>query len=484
MMTAINNVHRVVTLIEFLFLNIFIVCYSAGQPKNYRAFLMWQIDTTKHYKIWFSKNPNEFLDRENQARFIAACRNNPQITFSFIYSGTSLSEQALQSLKDFCNQNQIKPVDFDTAILPLLKQDEDKELYQLALKEIKEKWGNLASASDCARLIVPILEQFGIYSDFDLELLFSSLPKVVRVNAPVLCPVEFMRKAMLDLPCINNELLMVSFDPEHPSKISPEALAQVRRLQAAVKACYADPQKALTTHPIPGLSLELETEVDTIIKQFFTENPNADIFAFRQFVLQLNLSDYARMQLHGKTIIKEEKGKPDWLGRYIEVLKTDSANYLCWRIRYDPDLKLSAEDILAKKLEILKHNLYVYSVMYISGPMNYFNLSDKIPPAGFKVQGNAFCSTISPASEWQCILNNFKAISIQSNGFADKIVSKNTLAHQRSQDQADPLALVAPANDLSWTPLGESIRQKRAAQACQKVQKKQKLTTPQRKNIL
>lgn len=436
---------------------------------------MWQIDITRHYKIWFSKEPNEFLSPENQARFIKACSDNPQIKFSFIYSGTCLNAQAKRDLLDFCNKYAIAPVDFDVIIEKHLKNPEDQKLYHLAKKEIQAKGGNMAGASDCTRLIIPVIEQYGTYSDFDVALYFADLPKIMTVRASVLAQVEFVREAMIDLPCINNECLMVSFDPNDPQRLHPDALAKIKRLQQSVIERYANPRQALTSHPIKGLDIELATDTALFITQFFKANPSADIFAFRQHVLQLDLNEYARVKL-GEV---NEKGHFDWFSSYKNALEKNPLEYLLWRAQVDPDLQLSTQEILAKKLEILKHNLYVYSVMHISGPTNYHVLAhDSVPAAGFCVRGSQFRASITPEKAWQAVLNAFKDVSLNLNGFVGKIISQNTVQNQQAQSKDNGLELLPPLSDQSWTPLGEALRHKRAAQALDKDRLKACRTSP------
>ena len=158
--------------------------HNQFNPKGFQP--TYRFDITKYFKIWFSKNPANFLGIENELRFIQMRESNPTATLTFVYSSTCLNAEALNKLKDFCKRHKITPVDFDTDVVTLLTHDSDKAMYTLAQEEIKRtlnnSGGNLAAAADCVRLIAPIIEKFGIYADFDLACNLSNL-KVQTVDS-------------------------------------------------------------------------------------------------------------------------------------------------------------------------------------------------------------------------------------------------------------------------------------------------------------
>ncbi len=123
----------------------------------------YSVQTKAHYKIWFSKSPDSFLPLENQLRFIRMRQKNPSRKLSFIYSANCLSNSALKALIPFCKTYDIQPIDFDSEVdtqtSPL--KDQDKSIFQIAQDEIahcrNQTGGSMAAASDCARLIVPLI---------------------------------------------------------------------------------------------------------------------------------------------------------------------------------------------------------------------------------------------------------------------------------------------------------------------------------------
>jgi hypothetical protein len=110
----------------------------------------------KFYKIWFSDKPDVFLGIENELRFIRMRENNKTHQLALIYSSKCLNRNARKKLKKFCQKYTIQPVDLDTQVRDMLTEQLDIDLYNIAQLEIQntldKNYGNLAAASDCARL--------------------------------------------------------------------------------------------------------------------------------------------------------------------------------------------------------------------------------------------------------------------------------------------------------------------------------------------
>ncbi|MBI2792482.1 MAG: hypothetical protein HYX61_11035 [Gammaproteobacteria bacterium] len=437
---------------------------------------MWQVDTTKHYKIWFSKKPSEFLDVENQERFIQACHDNPHITFSFIYSADCLDAAAIVQLKSFCDKYHIKPIDFDKEIPPLLQDEQDKKLYGLAKKEIaftcKNEGGNMAAASDYSRAMRAIIEKFGIYSDCDVGIKFSSVPKILPVKEPVVFPVEIVKEARVSIPALNNEFLAFAFDPNEPEKIDPIALKRLRLLQAELMKRATIEESTFFKLPLEGISTDLipTSQEAFVLKQFFIENPAADIFTLRRYLEKFDVKEFIRMKSLEfpseilSEYLQEVESEEDYKQAYIKFLKKDAIGYILWREYADPSLSLSAEEIIDVKTATLKHKLYVMSVAGISGPVNYHALfQDKVPKQGFTVLGNQFFASISPAEKWQEIVNAFEDSSIQANNLSKNVLSQNKESIRRKRHRAEnqPLMLEELLSDQSWTPLGALRKEQR-----------------------
>ncbi len=445
---------------------------------NDKGLCMWIVDTTKLYKIWISKYPDVFLDEENQALFLQDIKKNPQATFSFVFSSSCLSKTAVSELKTFCEKHKIKPFDFDTDLPPLLKTDQDKKLYELAKKEFQlacaNEGGNLAASSDNDRVIVPLIEQCGIYSDFDVGVDFSSKPKLMQVKAPVVFAVEFLNELGVTLPVVCNEFLAVAIDPSNPTQIHPDALKRISFVQAEMIKRYSQGANSFFEHPTRKLKtdINLESEEARFIKHYFNEHPDADIFAFRKYIQQLNMVEYIRVMT---LTMPFEMNKEAMLGneeevkaKYVAWLEKDKLGYILWRAKADPDFNqtVTTSAIIEKKLALLKYNLYVYSVTNVSGPINFHAFyQDKVPAEGFSITGNIFSAVAQPAQEWSELLQCFRNSSLQDNGLKDCVVSDNNLEAQRKskekQSQTDPLGLREPLSHQSWTPLGDHLKQNR-----------------------
>ncbi len=443
---------------------------------NNKGLGMWVVDTTKLYKIWVSKNPDVFLDDENQDLFLKDLQKNPQATFSFVYSSSRLGKTAIDELKAFCAKHKIKPFDFDTDLPPLLKTEQDKKLYELAKKEFElacaNEGGNLAASSDCDRVIVPVIEECGMYSDFDVSVDFSSKPRLVEVKAPVVFSVELVKELGVTIPAINNEFLAVAIDPANPSKIHPDALKRISFVQAEMIKRYAQGAKSFFEHPTKNLKtdINLESEEARFIKHYFNEHPNADIFAFRKYIQQMNIVEYIRVMI---LTMPFEMDKEAILGneaeieaKYVAWLEQDKLSYMVWRARaeVDFDSTVTTSDIVEKKLALLKHNLYIYSVTNVSGPINFHAVyQDKVPAQGFSIMGNVFAAVMQPANAWSEYLQFFRESSLLGNDLSTCVISDNNLETQRraKQNQTDPLALREPCSHQSWTPLGELAKEKR-----------------------
>lgn len=262
-------------------------------------------DITRYYRIWFSKNPEVFLGVENELRFIRMREKNPTATITFIYSSKCLNQTALINLEKFCKRHQITPVDFDTELSACLTDEKDKQLYECARQEIQQtiqkKNGNLAAAADCVRLLISVIEKYGIYSDFDVEMSLSSLNvSTLQIRAPVLLNADMIQtKTVFINP--NSDFLAFSFDLQNPEKLSNEALLAVRALQQKIIKNYTDPFKPETilTRNLKSTDLVKFPTLPNVFDAFTKTKPNESkhhtIFDFRKFVLSLKdpkLTDY------------------------------------------------------------------------------------------------------------------------------------------------------------------------------------------------
>jgi hypothetical protein len=248
-------------------------------------------DLTRYYKIWFSSNPDQFLGIEDKLRFIRMREDNPREKLHFIFSRVYLTPKAHEDLNKFCTQYKINPIAFEDLESRLL-HDQDKELYKIAQLElincISGTGGNLASASDCVRLLVPIIEQYGIYSDFDVRSCLSKLQtQYVTLRGPLLFPAETLildQQSALLSP--NSDFFACSLDKENHKNLSRDALGAIRRLQAVILKKYLRPMSAEKIFGLINLNdIKLYPELSRIFSEFHRLCPaNPSIFDFRDYV--------------------------------------------------------------------------------------------------------------------------------------------------------------------------------------------------------
>lgn len=148
------------------------------------------IDTTKHFKIWFSKNSDEWMPIANRLRLIRHRQRHPDHTIYLVGADRFLSEEAIKKRNAFCQEHQITYLDIDNDLPRLIKEGNDKDvkLLQLANDQLDAFFkvdrenlplqGNLAAASDALRWVSALLDR-GIYSDLDTEIDFQNVPKCI-----------------------------------------------------------------------------------------------------------------------------------------------------------------------------------------------------------------------------------------------------------------------------------------------------------------
>lgn len=86
------------------------------------------IDTRKHFKIWFSANPDEWMPIRNQRRLIRHQEhNNDKENFlQLIGAKRLLSEKSKVDLDNFCRRHKISYLDIDEDLPGLIAQQTDR----------------------------------------------------------------------------------------------------------------------------------------------------------------------------------------------------------------------------------------------------------------------------------------------------------------------------------------------------------------------
>lgn len=139
---------------------------------------MMKLDTTKHVKIWISKDPDEPLGARNELRLIRHRVKHPHHTIHLVTDMTRLSLAGIIKLQKFAARHSI--ILHPISELPIRSAREAK-LMKYVQRELTEYWGNPAAASDMLRWFKSVLS-LGIYSDFDREMDFRGLPHEIEIQ--------------------------------------------------------------------------------------------------------------------------------------------------------------------------------------------------------------------------------------------------------------------------------------------------------------
>lgn len=251
-------------------------------------------DITRYYKIWFSINPDSYLGVEDQLRFIEMRQNNPSATLSFIYSSTCLSPTAIQELNQFCAQHNITPVEFES-LKSEMQQPQDQELYACAETEIQqtleETGGNMAAASDCTRLLTPVIEKYGIYSDFDVRVSLTQINvERLLLRGPILFTAEYMPIPPNVVLMSNTDFLAFSLNTQIPAQLSEEALRSLKNVKDYIIKRYKEPFAWSTFSPdIKINQMANSSEIQLIMDNFHLLYPdNPTVFNFRKYLTSLS----------------------------------------------------------------------------------------------------------------------------------------------------------------------------------------------------
>lgn len=386
----------------------------------------WTFYTKKHYKIWFSKDPNEFLDSENLLRFAAVATRNSDVHLSFIYSAGCLNSNAIHNLKIFCAKYKITPLDFDTDIPKLLAENNckdaaDQDLYNLAEQEIKNtlanQGGNFAAASDIVRLLLPVTLKCGFYNDFETQMDFSSTPAFIECDSPII-----LNNAREGL---NNDSIAVAIDKENATQLAAEAKTMIMKAQRKILLNYQSPQSAILSEVRKYDSASKPTFA--IVKNYFEKYPTSTIFELRKFFQDV---DFAKMMelfprymlIRRSSVASEEEMKLKFGNNLIR-----SVYGLCKELNTSDPLKIA--DTVSNNI---KHTILLCSVVAITGPCMLDVIFDE-PFADF-----------------------LKSYSRQSNMKGMYEEEKATDLHKKHKpEQEDKLS------DLSWTLRGATQKKER-----------------------
>lgn len=276
---------------------------EARQPlENYT------LDLHKHVRIWFSTNPDVFLNQENQLRLVRFRAQNPTDSISLIYAKQLLSDSAHSELLAFCSKHAIKPIELSSLKADLANETE-KELMSYVEAEIEHMknhtGGNPASASDTLRWLIYPLDS--IYSDFDTTINTQGLPPTIQTQAPIiLC----MGSGMMPAP--NPTVLLCNNDiigMPRPNSSAAAALQKekISLMQNEILNNYRQRDLTFTKldsryKDVGGLSLTSFCSLEN------TEICGETIFALRQRIDEIFATDESFVVFAIKELLRE---RPD-----------------------------------------------------------------------------------------------------------------------------------------------------------------------------
>ncbi|MDP3267857.1 MAG: glycosyltransferase family 88 protein [Legionella sp.] len=213
----------------------------------------------RHVKIWLSKDKDVFLNLENQIRLVKMRDINPDDEINLIYDGHLLSPKALEDLNAFCTRYNIVPKNIHTDVFPLCQTDKERQLIEIYKDEMAhlDKGGNVAVGSDILRWLKPVYE-LGTYSDFDVHVDTSTLPKTISVEKPILLNIgSSIFNIHTDTILINNDRIAVVH--------SEDALAHIEKIQQAI-CDNCSKQQSSGTNFIEQYLTNSEKQLSQIIK--------------------------------------------------------------------------------------------------------------------------------------------------------------------------------------------------------------------------
>lgn len=412
----------------------------------------------RFFWIWFSKDPAQFMGIENEVRLIRARHLHKNTEFTLVYSEKVLDSETLVKLKTFTKKHNIKLLDFDKELPHFLKHEIDKKIYQLAKDEIAysqdEQGGNLAAASDCVRTLIPLIENWGNYTDFDVRFNFSK-KRTCQVKSPVVLKVDIDREKLnIPIPSLNNDLMFVARESDQKT-LTSDAIHRIRLVQKQILKRYSDVEAALFQHPIRGLStaLDLHQDYSAIVKDFFRKHPKANIFAFRKFVKSLDIVKYFEgISPQDRKLIFGQETMADLtaeslaiaFGKYVveeQIKKTLSQEEIS---RSSSGLKKITE----KMMERMRHRLNTIAVTWISGPINYFSLYEDILPS------DAIFKDGEVLNIWLTYVKLLESSGYESNHLVRYIPSISPHFLDKEAIIENPLESIGIFGDQSWSTQG------------------------------
>ena len=194
----------------------------------------YTLATDKLYKIWFNSDPDHFLSEKNKLRLEELRIDNPNAQLSLVCRGELMSLAIRKEVNEFLDIYRINLVDFDVILQEALNNpnfpETELKLLMLAKEELDNlgnkgnSGGNFAAASDILRFC-PSIAQFGIYSDFDVNLKFNDITPSFGISSPII------------IPQTNNDFVAFAKSCDGPN-IHQNALKEIYKIQNVILNNY------------------------------------------------------------------------------------------------------------------------------------------------------------------------------------------------------------------------------------------------------
>lgn len=359
----------------------------------------------RHLKIWLSKNPDVFMNPENQWRLVQMRAKNPKDVIHLVYSRELLSPQAEEDLKAFCKKDghNIIPLAVEDLTRSIANPPEDEKdeagsedenernLYALFLREIRslKEGGNLAAACDILRWLKVIYSLECVYSDLDVIVDTTGLDETIEVEAPLILRIASLKFPIMGLPG-PNDLEAISLNNDTIAVVGHDALAKqkIKAIQEYIIQAYQNPrvfdkfysQYALdlmqfinpVIGPIRGsltVHQALAAETNAILAGQLADGlglVNPDPILLRKKILEKeerSLVDFCREQLQLiNPGVAEDMDDGEAISAYAAFLQSMTGDNL---------LALSKEELhkhIQTEAQTQSHLLYLTTVTHVSGP--------------------------------------------------------------------------------------------------------------------
>lgn len=407
-----------------------------------------------HVKIWFSNNPDIFMNTENQMRLIGMREKNPNDTIHLVYDSSLLNDKSIEHLKNFCVKYGISPVDADT-FDKQLQTDEEHILYGFYKDEIThlKEGGNLAVASDIIRWLPPVYK-CGTYTDFDVPVDTTDLPDIVIVETPLLLNLGSLRIKNQELILTNNDYIAV-VDPV-------AAKVEINQVQTGLIQ--------LLSHYSNDFIEKSEQELirDGFLSQFLVS-----------FMKNRSESEYI---LKSKSFFSDQKQRTSReLRRDINEVMSDPDRFLDFN-RITP--AESHESVIERLRTELKNQLGLIKWLFFRKEYNEINQilqepDDVLLPYLMKKERSLYLKSIvvcttGPISIANCLFNGYvfstrfftellSPYSFNSYGLQNSFQSKNSIGlHENIFSMMNFLgAEDGELNDSSWLENGLRLQKRR-----------------------